>query len=100
MKHPDTRTGAAGQAVSSRDFPPAPLHHVTWPLVLGLWVVLLLAAFLTSPHQQSPHNPVPWWLMLVFGTALVPAGKDGAYGQTTLYLRRCPYGERAYGPAR
>lgn len=30
----------------------------------------------------------------------VPAGKDGAYGQTTLYLRRCPYGERAYGPAR
>ncbi|MGX5672414.1 PH domain-containing protein [Thermomonas fusca] len=87
MKHPDTRTGAAGQAVSSRDFPPAPLHHVTWPLVLGLWVVLLLAAFLTSPHQQSPHNPVPWWLMLVFGTALVPAGLASMLAHRAITLR-------------
>ena len=47
---------------------------MTWPLLLGLWVVLLLAAFLTSPHQQPPHNPVPWWLPIVFGTALLPAG--------------------------
>lgn len=56
-----------------REFPLAPLHRATWPMLLGLWLVLLAAGFLTGSRQQPPHNPVPWWLMLAFGAALVPA---------------------------
>lgn len=74
MKHAATNVGAGKRAVPKRHFPLAPLQRMTWPLVLGLWGVLLLAAFLTSSHQQPPHNPVPWWLMIVFGTALLPVG--------------------------
>lgn len=74
MKHATTNAGSAGRAGPPQDFPLAPLQPLAWQLVLGLWVVLLLAAFLTSTHQQPPHNPVPWWLMIIFGTALLPAG--------------------------
>lgn len=58
---------------TKRDFPLAPLAPWTWPVVLGLWIVLLLFAFLGGTHEQAPANPVPWWLVIVFGTALVPA---------------------------
>ena len=68
MKHAATKASA-----TKREFALAPLHSMLWLLVLGLWVVLLLAGFLTSSQQQPPHNPVPWWLMIIFGTALLPA---------------------------
>ena len=56
-----------------RNFPlAAPSPWTAW-MLLVLWVVLLLAAFLGGPHQQAPHNPVPWWVVMLFGTALVPA---------------------------
>ena len=59
---------------SRRSFPLAPLHQGTWGLLLALWVILLLFAFLGGPHRQSPDNPVPWWVVVLFGTALLPAG--------------------------
>ena len=63
------------QSVASRrDFPLGPLAPWTWPALLGLWVVLLLVAFLGETHVQSPTNPVPWWIVVLFGTALLPAG--------------------------
>ncbi|RZA19830.1 MAG: hypothetical protein EOP93_07625 [Lysobacteraceae bacterium] len=62
------------RAVSKRNFPLAPLTRWAWPLLAALWVVLLLVGFLGSSHQQPPDNPVPWWVMVLFGTALVPAG--------------------------
>lgn len=66
MKHAAANTG-------KREFALAPLHRLTWPLLAALWAALLLAGFLTSSHQQPPHNPVPWWLTIVFGSALLPA---------------------------
>lgn len=57
-----------------RSFPLAPLHQGVWGLTLALWVALLLFAFFGGTHQQSPDNPVPWWVVVLFGTALVPAG--------------------------
>jgi hypothetical protein len=62
------------EAVARRTFPLAPLQPWTWGLLAALWVVVLLAAFLGGPHAQSPDNPVPWWVVVIFGTALVPAG--------------------------
>lgn len=59
---------------AKRDFPLAPLAPWTWPIPLGLWIVLLLFAFLGGTHEQSSSNPVPWWIVVLFGTALVPAG--------------------------
>jgi len=55
-------------------FPLAPLPSWAWAGPVALWVVLLLVAFLGGSHVQSPFNPVPWWLVVVFGTALLPAG--------------------------
>lgn len=60
--------------VSRQDFPLAPLQPWIWALLASIWVALLLFAFLSGSHQQSPHNPVPWWVVVVFGTALLPAG--------------------------
>ena len=51
-----------------------PLHRGTWALLLALWLGLLLLALAGEPHVQSPANPVPWWLVTLFGTALLPAG--------------------------
>ena len=50
----------------------APAPWTAWA-VMGLWMVLLLAAFLGGPHHQSPSNPVPWWVVMLFGTTLLPA---------------------------
>ncbi len=82
MKHTATKAGA-----SERVFALAPLQRLTWSLPLGLWVVLLLAGFLTSSHQQPPHNPVPWWLMIVFGTALLPAGMLSMLAHRTISIQ-------------
>ncbi|MCR6495794.1 PH domain-containing protein [Thermomonas sp. S9] len=62
------------QAASKQEFPLAPMAPWTWPALLGLWALLLLFAFLGGTHVQSPTNPVPWWVVVPFGTALVPAG--------------------------
>ena len=59
---------------SQRKFPLAPLQPWVWAVPFALWAALLLLAFVTGSHEQSPHNPVPWWLVVVFGTALLPAG--------------------------
>jgi len=61
------------RVAGKREFPLAPLQPWSWGLIAGLWVVLLVMAFLTGTHEQSPHNPVPWWVVVIFGTALVPA---------------------------
>lgn len=60
-------------AVPKRRFPLAPLHQGAWWFPVALWVVLLLFAFLGGARQQSPDNPVPWWLVVLFGTTLLPA---------------------------
>lgn len=86
MKQASTGGRADRQGNPRQEFPLAPLQHMTWPLLLGLWAVLLLAALLTSPHQQSPYNPVPWWLVLVFGTALLPAGLASMLAHRTITL--------------
>jgi hypothetical protein len=61
------------KATSKRNFPLAPLSRWAWGLPIALWVVLLLVALLGGTHVQSPHNPVPWWIVVLFGTALAPA---------------------------
>lgn len=87
MKHATTNAGATRRTDSRQEFPLAPLRPLAWQLVLVLWVVLLLTAFLTSTHQQAPHNPVPWWLMIVFGTALLPAGLLSMLAHRTIRLQ-------------
>ncbi len=69
-----------------RSFPLAPLHQGTWGLLVALWVVLLLFAFLGGPHQQSPDNPVPWWVVVLFGTALLPAGLLSTLAHREIHL--------------
>lgn len=63
----------SNKQISKRSFPLAPLTRWAWAMLAALWLVLLLFAFLGEPHVQSPHNPVPWWVVKLFGTALVPA---------------------------
>lgn len=74
------------QATSRQEFPLAPLPRWIWAFLGGLWVALLLVAFLGGPHQQSPGNPVPWWLMVLFGTALLPAGLLSALSHREIRL--------------
>lgn len=99
---------------SRRDFPLGPLAPWTWPALLGLWVVLLLIAFLGGTHVQSPANPVPWWVVVLFATALVPAGLLSmlAHRQISiegdmllvagalLFARKVPIGDLALDKAR
>jgi Bacterial PH domain len=86
MKHATGNAGATRRTDSRQGFPLAPLPRMTWPLLLGLWVLLLLAGFLASAHQQSPHNPVPWWLVIIFGTALLPAVLASALAHRTITM--------------
>lgn len=74
MEQTASKRAASRQAAPRQDFPLAPLHRGTWALLAALWVALLLVAFLGGPHQQPPANPVPWWVVVLFGTALLPAG--------------------------
>lgn len=60
------------RAAPSREFPLAPLPPWAWLLPAALWVVLLLVAFLAGSHEQPATNPVPWWLVAIFATALTP----------------------------
>ena len=62
------------QAAQRRAFQLAPLQHSIWLLLVALWVSLMLVAYLGGPHQQSAANPVPWWLVVPFATALLPVG--------------------------
>ncbi len=64
----------AASTAPKREFPLAPPSRPIWPWLLGLWIVLLAVGFLQSSHVQPPHNPVPWWVMILFGTALFPVG--------------------------
>ncbi|HYM86008.1 MAG TPA: hypothetical protein VET30_04665 [Pseudoxanthomonas sp.] len=57
-----------------QEFPLAPLHRSAWLLLVVLWVILMLVAYLAPHHPQSAANPVPWWLVVPFGTALVVVG--------------------------
>lgn len=97
-----------------RNFLLAPLQPWTWALLAALWMVLLLVAFLSGPHQQSPDNPVPWWVVVVFGTALLPAGLLSALAHRDIriegdrlvvaaaivFARKVPLGELALDKAR
>ena len=97
-----------------REFPPDPPSPWTWASLVALWVVLLLLAFLGGPHQQSPDNPVPWWVVVLFGTALVPAGLlstlvhreiriDGdrlVVAAALVFARKVPVGDLALDKAR
>ncbi|WP_242112200.1 PH domain-containing protein [Luteimonas aquatica] len=56
-----------------QDFPVAAPSRLSWGILLALWVALLVIAY-AQPHQQPPHNPVPWWLVVPFGLALVVIG--------------------------
>lgn len=62
-------------AVARRQtFPLATPPRWIVPFLSALWVVLMLSAYLASPHQQPAGNPVPWWLVIPFATALLPIG--------------------------
>jgi hypothetical protein len=56
------------------EVPLAPPHRSAWWLLLALWLVLMLVAYLIPHPQQSPTNPVPWWLVIPFATALPVVG--------------------------
>ena len=100
--------------VHKRNFPLAPLQPWTWALLAALWLALLLVAFLSASHQQSPDNPVPWWLVVVFGTALLPVGLLSTLAHrdirlegdklvvaaAILFVRKVPVGELALDQAR
>ena len=62
------------QTAQRRAFQLAPLQHWTWLLLAALWMGLMLVAYLGGTHQQSAANPVPWWLVVPFATALLPVG--------------------------
>jgi hypothetical protein len=62
------------QVAANPTFPTAPLPHWTWLLLTLLWLVLMLAGYLTASGEQPASNPVPWWLVVPFGTALLPVG--------------------------
>lgn len=62
------------QAAQRQAFRLAPLQRWTWLLLVALWVSLMLVAYLGGTHQQSAANPVPWWLVVPFATALLPVG--------------------------
>ena len=62
------------RAAQRREFRLAPLQHWTWLLLVALWMGLMLVAYLAGTHQQSAANPVPWWLVVPFATALLPVG--------------------------
>jgi len=62
------------QTAQRRAFQLAPLRHWTWLLLVALWVGLMLVAYLGGTNQQSAANPVPWWLVVPFATALLPVG--------------------------
>lgn len=57
-----------------QEFPLAPLHRSAWLVLVVLWVILMLVAYLVPDHQQSATNPVPWWLVIPFATALPVVG--------------------------
>lgn len=61
------------QTAAKQNFPPVPLQAWAWAVPFALWAVLLLMAFVWGSHEQSPHNPVPWWVVVMFGTAILPA---------------------------
>ena len=73
---------------SRRRFPLVPLQPWVWAVPFALWATLLLLAFVTGSHEQSPHNPVPWWLVVVFGTALLPAGLVSGLAHRDIGIKR------------
>lgn len=67
-------------------FPLVPLHRGAWAVLAALWLGLLLLSLLGGPHVQPPANPVPWWLVKLFGTALLPAGLLVALAHREIHL--------------
>lgn len=62
------------QVPVKEEFPLAPLPRSAWVLLVVVWVVLMLLAYLVPQHQQAASNPVPWWLVIPFATALPVVG--------------------------
>lgn len=84
MKHPDTGRAPPGKRCRAA-IPAGPAAH---GLAAGAGLVVVLPAGRVRPARtSSPHNPVPWWLMLVFGTALVPAGLASMLAHRAITLR-------------
>ena len=57
-----------------QEFPLAPLRRSAWLPLVATWIVLMLLAYLVPDHQQPASNPVPWWLVIPFATALPVVG--------------------------
>ena len=57
-----------------QEFPLAPLRRSAWLPLVAAWIVLMLLAYLVPDHQQPASNPVPWWLVIPFATALPVVG--------------------------
>ncbi|MEP6906831.1 MAG: PH domain-containing protein [Pseudoxanthomonas sp.] len=56
------------------EFALAPLPRSAWLLLVALWLGLMLVAYLVPGNAQSPSNPVAWWLVIPFATALPLVG--------------------------
>ncbi len=69
MQHDDPTRSAGGEEA----FAVAPLAGRTRWFFPGLWVVLLVVAYL-SPHGEAATEPVPAWLITPFACALVVVG--------------------------
>lgn len=59
--------------MARRSIPVVPPDRRAWLMLLGLWLLLMAIAYL-QPHQQAATNPVPWWLVIPFATALPLVG--------------------------
>lgn len=63
--------------MAAQEFELAPLSRAAQWFFPVLWLVLVCAAFLLRGDvlfHASPHNPVPPWVMMIFGMALVAVG--------------------------
>jgi hypothetical protein len=61
----------------TQEFEVAPLSRAAQWFFPALWLALVAVAFLLrhdTLFRQNPHNPVPPWVMMIFGMALVAIG--------------------------
>jgi len=67
----------ASMRTTAREFAVAPLAAPTLWVLPALWLLLVTVAVATRPQallHSAPGNPVPAWLVMIFGTALAVVG--------------------------